>query len=236
MPRNNEARKSSTEMSKREELKLRRKRQEQRQRLIPIGIIALAVLAIVAIIIFVSGQTNPASSRPSAAGLSMGSASALVKVDEYADFQCPACATFVQQTEPTLVKDYISTNKVLFQFHPFSFLGPESNTAAEAAYCASDQNKFWEFHDTLYNDQHGENKGWFTAARMLTYATNLGLNKDTFKTCLDSGKYKQQVLDDFDTARAKGIDRTPSFIINGQIVYADNLISAINDALKANGQ
>jgi protein-disulfide isomerase len=200
-----------------------------------LALIGLAAIAVVAILILTNNQSKAVNTRPSASGTSMGNPDALVKVDEYADFQCPACATFFTDIEPTIVNDYVKTGKISFTFHSFSFIGPESNTSAEAAYCASDQNKFWEFHDTLYNDQHGENQGWFTSTRMLTYAGNLGLDTNAFKSCLDSGKYKQKVTDEKETAVAKGVDRTPSFIVNGQLVYADTIIPTIQTALKAKG-
>jgi protein-disulfide isomerase len=230
-----EAKKHSSEMSKREELKNRRKREQQRQRLIPIILIGLAAVAVVVILVLTNNQTKSVSSRPLANGMAMGNPNALVKVDEYADFQCPACATFSFEIEPTIVKNYVTLGKIYFTFHSFSFLGPESDTATQAAYCANDQNKFWEFHDNLYIDQHGENQGWFTTTRMSTYAGNLGLNTDTFKTCMDTGKYKQKVTDELEIGKAKGIDRTPSFIVNGQLVYGDTIIQTIDAALKVKG-
>ena len=226
---------TTTEMSKREELKKHRKLEQQRQRLIPIALIGIAAVAIVAILILTNSQPKSVNSRPSSTGMAMGNSEALVTVDEYADFQCPACATFSTETEPTIVKNYVTPGKIYFTFHSFSFIGPESETASQGTYCARDQNKFWEFHDTLYNDQHGENQGWFTTARMVTYAGNLGLTTETFKACMDTGKYKQQVTDDLETGKAKGIDRTPSFIVNGQLVFADTIIQTIDAALKVKG-
>jgi protein-disulfide isomerase len=235
MAKRYEGKKHTTETSKREELKQRRRREQQRQRWMPLALIGIAALAVVAILILINNQAKTVNTRPSASGFSMGNPNALVTVDEYADFQCPACATFFTDIEPTIVNDYVKTNKIYFTFHSFSFIGPESDTAAQAAYCASDQSKFWEFHDTLYNDQHGENQGWFSATRMVNYASTLGLDTTAFKTCLDTGKYKQKVVDEMENAKAKGVDRTPSFIVNGQLVYADSVIPTIQTALKAKG-
>ncbi len=103
---------TATEMSKREEMRLRRKREQQRQRWIPLAIIGIAAIAIVAILIFTNNQPKTVNSRPSASGTSMGNPDALVKVDEYADFQCPACATFATDFEPTIVKNYVTTGKI----------------------------------------------------------------------------------------------------------------------------
>lgn len=236
MPKQYEGkRQHSTEMSKKEELKQRRKRAQQRQRWIPLALIGIAAIVVVVILILTNSQPKTVNSRPLANGTSMGNPDALVKVDEYADFQCPACATFLTDTEPSIVTDYVKTGKIYFTFHSFSFIGPESETAAQAAYCASDQNKFWEFHDSLYNDQHGENQGWFTSTRLQSYASAIGLDTAAFKTCLDTGKYKQKVTDEVENGKAKGVDRTPSFIVNGQLVYADTIVPTIQTALKAKG-
>jgi protein-disulfide isomerase len=234
MARRDESKRKSSGPSNREELKARRLR-EERQKLIPIILIVVAAVAVVAILISSNLTPKSVSSRPQAQGLAMGDSNAPVKVEEFADFQCPACGIFSTDLEPKIVSDYVTPGKVYFKYSPFAFLGPESNTAAEAAYCASDQGKFWEYQDTLYNNQSGENKGWFTNARMTTFATNLALNVDDFKKCLEGGKYKQQVLDDLEYGKKNNIDRTPSFLVNGKLVYADGLDAAIKTALAAKG-
>src|SRR5512146_2744064 len=113
-------------MSKRDELREKRRRAESRNRIIWIGAIVLVALAVVAIFV-VPGVINAATPvgafktitpnpRPQANGLSMGNPNAPVKVVEYADFQCPVCQEFTQQLEPTLVDSYIKTGKVYFTF------------------------------------------------------------------------------------------------------------------------
>jgi protein-disulfide isomerase len=234
MPKQDDVKKKANEPSRREEFRARRKREQLRNRLIPIILIGVAAIAVV-IILIVTSQQNAVVSRPQADGLAMGNKDALVKVEEFADFQCPACGVFSSEVEPKIVKDFIDPGKIYFKYSPFSFLGPESNSAAEAAYCASDQNKFWEYHDTLFNNQRGENQGWFSASRLTTFANDLKLNVDEFKTCLDNGKYKQQVLDDVEYGKKNNIDRTPSFLVNGRLVYADTVYTVIESELKAKG-
>jgi protein-disulfide isomerase len=82
---------------------------------------------------------------------------------EFSDFQCPYCKKFTDEIEPAIMRDFVSTGKVLFKYVPYSFLddnspGRESKNAAEAAYCAGDQGKFWEYHDMLFTNQGGENQ------------------------------------------------------------------------------
>src|SRR6185436_14084321 len=136
-------------------------------------------------------------------------------VIEYADFQCPYCLQFWQETEPQLIEEYVNTGKVYFEFRAFPIIGPESYLAAEGAYCAGDQDKFWEFHDTLFTNWSGENAGDFTREKLLLYAESVELNLDEFQECLDGGKYKEIVEQGKEQAKADGVRATPTFMING---------------------
>lgn len=96
----------------------------------------------------------------------MGDQNAQVTIVEFADFQCPFCEKFYSATEPSIIKDYVKTGKAKFAFRNYAFLGPESNTAAEGAYCAQDQGKFWEYHNFLYQHQGQENSGTFSKVNL----------------------------------------------------------------------
>ena len=112
----------------------------------------------------------------------------------------------------------METGKVRFGYVNFAFLGTESQWAAEASECASDQNAYWPYHDLLFNSQNGENQGAFNKDNLKKFASDLGLNTDKFNQCLDSGKYTQLVKDQTQMAQAIGVRSTPSFLINGQPV------------------
>lgn len=92
----------------------------------------------------------------------LGDANALVTVVEFGDFQCPFCERFYTQTEKALLQDYVNSGKVRFVFRNFAFLGPDSDTAAQGAYCANEQGKFWQYHNFLYEHQGPENSGTFS--------------------------------------------------------------------------
>jgi protein-disulfide isomerase len=237
MPKSGDPKNRKNEPSKRDVIKARVQNESRKQQIIPLIIISLAAVALVAIFVLPALFPNTIGSRPQANGTFAGDPNAPVKVEEFADFQCPACGVFNTDSryEPKIVKDYIATGKVYFKFIPFSFIGPESNAAAEAAYCASDQGKFWEYHDAIFADQHGENQGWLSSARLLGYASTLKLNTTDFKTCYESGKYKKQVLDDMEYGKKNNINSTPSFLVNGQLVQLEQLIPVIESALKAKG-
>ena len=160
--------------------------------------------------------TNATSSGP---GNTMGKANAPVKLIEYADFQCPYCRRFWQETEPQIIQIYVSTGKVYYEYRSVGgFLGPESADAAKAAYCAGDQGKFWQYHNELYANWTGENVGDFAKAKLSQYATTVGLDVATFESCLSSGKYAARVQQDVLDAKAAGVQATPSFLINGKLV------------------
>ncbi|HVP20451.1 MAG TPA: DsbA family protein [Anaerolineaceae bacterium] len=221
--------------SRREDYKSRRRRQDKTQRLLPFIIVAVVAVIALAILIIPS-LAKPTTDVSQARGSSLGNPNAPVKVEEFGDYQCPACASFFVNLEPQIVKDYIDTGKIYFSFTPFSFVGQESIDAAQAAYCARDQNKFWEYHDTLYNNQRGENQGNFSIPNLEQFAQNLNLNMNQFKTCLEGKKYYDQVQSDYNYGVGKNVNSTPSFIVDGKLVSQDALVQTIDAALKAKGK
>ena len=90
---------------------------------------------------------------------------------------------------PSIEEEFVSTGQVKVQARPIAFLGEESDLAAQAAECANDQERFWEFHDTLYANQRGENKGAFSRENLKRFAEALELDTAAFGSCLDSGRH-----------------------------------------------
>jgi len=196
-----------------------------------IGILVLACSAVFVCVLVLaapavrdlalSDKANKASetSREITSGNTMGDPQAPIHMIEYGDYQCPYCLQFWRETEPFLIEEYVNTGKVYFEYRSLGeFLGPESGWAAEGAYCAGDQGKFWEFHDTLFTNWTGENAGDFTPEKLIRYAGTLDLDMDVFKACLEDGKHKGTVERDRLQAEAEGITATPTFIINGRKV------------------
>lgn len=174
-----------------------------------------------------------------------GDPSAPVKLEVYADYQCPACGNYAREIEPLVVKGYVDTGEVYLVFRNFAFLDrnnsqQESHKAAEASLCAMDQGSFWPYHAILFANQTGENVGDFSAKRLVAFAETIGLDTVMFKECLDGGKYSQRVLDEYAAGQQAGVDQTPSFLINGerftlQTSY-DELIQALANAVAAKQQ
>lgn len=232
-------------MSKREEIRSKRKQTKQRNQkatLIVVVIGALLVLGVLIIpnLIPVTDLKTPETlTRSKVNANTMGDSNAPVKVSEFADFQCPSCGTFVTTQEPRLIRDYIETGKVLYTYVAFSFLDEgnpnrESKKAAEAVYCAMDQNKFWNLHDYIYANQNGENQGAFADKRLKAMAQKAGLDMGAFNSCFSAGTYTSKVLDDLKLGESKGVSSTPSFFVNDKLVTLntyDDLYKAIDAAM-----
>ncbi|OHA47935.1 MAG: hypothetical protein A2806_02580 [Candidatus Terrybacteria bacterium RIFCSPHIGHO2_01_FULL_48_17] len=148
----------------------------------------------------------------------LGKADASVEVVEFADFQCPFCGRFHETVTPQLKKEYIDTGKVKFAYRDFAFLGQESLWAANAARCANEQGKFWEYHDLLFERQEGENQGAFSKENLKGFARELGLDTAKFNACVDSGKYEDAVTQDVTVGQQYGVSGTPSTFINGRMI------------------
>jgi protein-disulfide isomerase len=220
--------------SKRQERRERMQQRERRNRLLTIGVITVVAALLVFAIVWpqirpiaevVAVEPNP---RPKAERNAAGDPNAPIKIEEFADFQCPFCERFFEQTEPLLIEHYISTGKVHFVYRSMgNFVSgniggarTESQDAAAAAYCAADQGKFWEMHDALFKNVLGEDVGSFTDRRLGAIAEKVGLDMTEFNDCYNSNKYADQVQQDMEEALAAGISGTPGFLItytaNGQ--------------------
>lgn len=145
----------------------------------------------------------------------LGSPSAPVTIIEFGDYQCPKCDAWFKNEEPVIKANYIDTNKAKVYFVDFAYLGADSPVAAQAAYCAADQGKYWEYHDYLYSHQEGIQSGWASKDNLKSYATTIGLDASNFNSCLDSGKYADRVTHNKDIGSSKGVQGTPTFFIVG---------------------
>lgn len=163
----------------------------------------------------------------------LGNANAKLMVVEFADYQCPFCERFYTDTLSQIKKDYVDTGKVKFVFKNLAFLGKESTDAANAAMCAKEQNKFWEYHDYLFTHQQGENQGAFAPDKLKGFAATLGLNTTKFNTCLDDQKYNAQVTADQAEASKNGFNSTPSVAIGSTPVVGAQPYAQFKAAIDA---
>ncbi len=143
----------------------------------------------------------------------LGNPNAPISIVEWGDYQCTYCHAFHETSLSSLVQDYVNTGKANLVFRDFPLNGPDSILAAEAAYCANDQNKFWKYHDELYKNWAGEKTGWVNRKSLDQFATTTGLDLVQFDKCLDEKKYEQKVIDNQNFGEKLGINATPSFLI-----------------------
>jgi len=219
-------------VSKRQE---RREKAQQKERANRLRTMALIVVGVaILVFLFISQQLKPIAgivpatpaSRSSVDRNSQGDPKARVQIVEFSDFQCPYCKQFYTGTEPALEEYFVKTGKILFTYRSagnwvsrnIGGVDTESQDSALAAYCAGDQNKFWEMHDALFaNNRDVEAQGSFSAKRLTAIAESIKLDITAYQSCYDSGKYKDQVQKDFDDATAAKITGTPYFVMTYKV-------------------
>jgi len=173
---------------------------------------------------------------------SWGPEDAPVTIIEFSEFLCPYCQRFALQTLPQIKQAY--EGKVKYVYRDFIVHGEPATKISEATECADDQDKFWEYHDKLWEEYQtvGQQAGTGMDALATTlkgYASDLGLDTATFDDCLDSGKHTAEVQKDSQDARSYGVSGTPAFFINGQMVSGAqpfSVFKAVIDAALEGGE
>lgn len=194
------------------------------------GIVIIALVAISAIALtYKPGATGNIVTESSVTTTGaqdpfFGPENAEVTIVEYSDFQCPYC-TRVVPTINQIKEKYGDRVKIVFKDFPLSS-HPYAQKAAEAAQCAHEQGRFWEYHDTLF-----ANQGSLGIASLKQYASGLGLDTEQFNSCLNSGKYAAEVQEDFSDGRAAGVSGTPTFFINGKKLVGAQPFSVFESAI-----
>ena len=151
--------------------------------------------------------------------------SGILEVVEFSDFQCPACG-YAYPKIKNFLQQYPTKIKFVYKHFPL----PDHKfalKAAEASECAADQNKFWEYHDKLF-----ENQKFLTVSDLKKYAGEIvGLNTEDFNACLDSGAMVSRVSGGYSEGQSLGVDGTPTFFMNGK-QYTGYTQEFENDLLK----
>lgn len=163
-----------------------------------------------------------------------GDPNAKVTLIEFADFRCPFCEQFFSQTEPQIIQNYVNSGKVKFAFRNYAFLGPSSTVAADAAECANDQGKFWQYHDYLYKNQPSESDtSMYNSNTLTTTAVSLGMDGTKFKNCLDTKADDAKVQQDFTDGTKAGVTGTPAFFVNGTFINGAQPYATFQQAIDA---
>lgn len=192
------------------------------------GAVLLAGL-IAVILAAASGNGEPAAEPPDYSGVpsawqdrkTLGDPEAPVTVQAWEDFRCPACAAFNQRVKPGLVEHYIVSGKVKLEYHHFPLQQhePGASLAAQASECAADQGLFWTYHDRVFQAT-SSGPSAFLMERLIDYAVDLGLDGDTFTSCLTNQTHLLTISESLQAARTAGHNSTPTVLVNG--VRVDN--------------
>jgi len=197
------------------------------------GLVGTAVLAVAVIFALGGGPSTPGAGAVTSPRPVLGEATATVVIREYGDFQCPSCGAFARQVEPQIRATYIDTGKARLEWHDFAWIGSESRDAANAARCAGDQGRFWEFHDLLYRSQAGENQGAFAKDRLKSMGASLGLDAAALDACVEGNAHGDAVQADFSDVRSKGFNGTPTFLIGNQRIVGAQPFEVFQAAIDA---
>ena len=162
----------------------------------------------------------------------LGSPDAPVTIIEFSDFECPFCKGFFDGPFKEIRTNYINTGKVKYVLRDFPLSGihPNAEIAAEAANCANEQDKYWEFHDLLFENQEDWVSG-NTTVEFKKYSSSLGLNGAQFDLCLENRKYVDEILKDMQDGFDAGVQGTPTFYINGVKVVGAQVYSVFKQVI-----
>lgn len=220
----------------------RRRLERQRKRVLNLAIIGGVSLIVIGFFAYLASRPVEIIEVASRSfpvpvdGLVIGEPDAPVLVEVYEDFQCPSCASFTENLEERILQNFVYNGTARFQFHNFAFIGQESLNASNAAMCANEQDRFWDFQAILFANQVGENQGAFSSRRIEAMAESLGLDMESWRACYDEQRYETAILDDVADGRSRGVTGTPTVFVEGVQVPADyqSISSAIT--LASGGQ
>ena len=120
---------------------------------------------------------------------------------------------YYQNTEHVIYENYVMTGKVNVIFKDYTIIGPDSTIAALGSHCAGEQGKFWEYHNTLYDNWDGENNGWAGQENIFRFAEKLELNMEEFIECNIDKRYEQKISKSSNDAITLGVTGTPAFYV-----------------------
>lgn len=159
---------------------------------------------------------------------SEGPDDAPIVIVEFSDFQCPFCTKWHNETYQPLLEEYPDQIKLVYRNFPLTSLHPDAYLSAEAAMCAGDQDSYWPYHEALFESKYGLGED-----ALKQYAEELGLDTATFNECLDSNAYTDFVRADMEYAMSIGVQSTPTFYVNGQLVVGAQPIEVFRQIINS---
>jgi len=157
-----------------------------------------------------------------------GNLESKVLLEEFSDFECPACKAFEDQVLAALLPQYLDKVKFQYKQYPLTSIHPYALKAAEAAEAAGAQGKFWEMHDKMFAVQNSDGSS-LSVDNLKNYAKELGLDTNKFNTELDNSTYKGDVQNSVSEGTSRGVKATPTFYVNGKQISGDTLEAIYNN-------
>jgi protein-disulfide isomerase len=232
----------------RERLAVEREKQksaERRRRALIVGASVVCVLALATVVGVLaanggkkgkSSATGPAIAPSGATGkdslaIPVGMDSAKSTLTVWEDFRCPACQAFETAYRPT-IHQLVDAGQLRVEYHLVTLIdgnlgGSGSRRAANAAACAQDAGKFWDYHDVLYQNQPKETQDTYADnAKLLELAGKVdGLRTPTFETCVNDGTHDGWVIKSHAAFHSGGFSSTPTVVLDGKNIYADQTMT-----------
>jgi protein-disulfide isomerase len=164
-----------------------------------------------------------------------GSPDAPVKIIEYSDYLCGHCQGFALEKEPMIAEAYVETGKAQYIYHYYA-LGEAQVLLGEAAHCAADQGRFWEYHNVMFEsqDRFGSIATMADLQTLLRqFAEQSGLDVTKFEECWDSHQHQQTIIDAVIAAREEGVGGTPTISIQGELFVGNQPYEVFQNAIEA---
>jgi len=148
-------------------------------------------------------------------GARLGSASAAVRIEEYADLQCPFCARAASAYLPEIIERYVRPGRASLTFRTMAFIGDDSRRGALAVHAAAEQDRLWDLVRLLYLNQGDENDGWLSDELISDAAVALGIDRARLDADRGSAEAADALARDEQSAASSGIQSTPTFVVTG---------------------
>lgn len=209
--------------------------------LIWIGVVAVVVGGIIALAKFggspSSGDSTKTVTAVSPDDWTKGKADAKVRVIEYSDLQCPACASY-EPIVKQVIDNYGDKIQFVYRHFPLRSIHKNGQTASQYAEAAGQQGKFWEYHDKLFDTQSEWSDLGNPQSKFKEYGKMLGLDEAKLETYATSQAAKDRVDNDYNSGASANVNATPTFFLNGRKIASPQTYEAfaklLDDALKAN--
>ena len=202
-------------------------------------IFTVIILAVMVLVIhgarFLRRSLNPSVSQEAISAKARGNPFASVHIVEYSDFQCPAC-TYASETLCRFFLQRPSKMYVEFRHYPLPSLHPFSIMGAVFSECAARQDKFWDYHDRLFEDRGKWARGLRIREGLLDMAEDLGLEMESLESSVQDAASEGKVLEEKSEGAKRGVHATPTFFINGRMVVGSHRLKQELEKLLSEGK